>query len=183
MRHTIYRLGNVISVIINTTSAHAKRVLIPTAKASGVIFHFSVNAVPNPPPNADNLCNSAFQTVPFIGTPTLIFSLIIFSFTTLISWSYYGEKAIQFLVGDRWIKPWRIFYIFICAVGGGLGTAFTWSWTISPDAFEVGLSTRFAWALAVLMMTFMTLPNLYMLWRIRHKLVSETKRHLAKEIQ
>ncbi len=131
---------------------------------------------------AANLCNSAFHTVPYIGTPILIFSLIIFSFTTLIGWSYYGEKAVQFLAGDRWIKPWRIFYILICAVGGGLGTAFTWSWTISPDAFEVGLSTRFTWALAVLMMTFMTLPNLYMLWRIRHKLVKETKRYLSKEI-
>ena len=135
----------------------------------------------NPNAFAANLCNSAFQTVPYIGTPILIFSLIIFSFTTLLGWSYYGEKATQFLFGGKWVKPWRIFYVAICALGGGLGTAFSLSWKISPDVFEVGLSTRFAWALAVLTMTFMTLPNLYMLWRLRHKLAAETKRYLHKQ--
>ena len=132
---------------------------------------------------AANLCNSAFQTVPYIGTPILTFSLIIFSFTTLIGWSYYGEKATQFLIGSRWIKPWRILYILLCALGGGLGTTFSLNLTISPDAFEVGLSTRFAWALVVCMMTFMTLPNLYMLWRVRHKLAQETKRYLKKRFE
>lgn len=132
---------------------------------------------------AANLCNSAFHTVPYIGTPILTFSLIIFSFTTLIGWSYYGEKATQFLFGDKWIKPWRIFYVVVCALGGGLGTALSLTLTISPDAFEIGLSTRFAWALAVCMMTLMTLPNLYMLWCIRHKLAKETHRFLAKEMK
>lgn len=137
----------------------------------------------NPDAFAANLCNSAFKTVPYIGTPILTFSLIIFSFTTLIGWSYYGEKATQFLIGGKWVKPWRVFYVLICALGGGLGTAFSLDLTISPDAFEVGLSTRFAWGLAVLTMTLMTLPNVYMLWRIRHKLASETKRYLHKVIK
>lgn len=127
-----------------------------------------------------NLCNSAFKTVPYIGTPILIFSLLIFSFTTLIGWSYYGEKALQFLGGGRWAKAWRVFYVFICAVGAGMGTAFSLNLKIAADAFEVGLSTRFAWGLAVLMMTLMTLPNIYMLWRIRHKLQQETKRYLKQ---
>lgn len=133
----------------------------------------------NPNVFAANLCNSAFKTVPYIGTPILIFSLIIFSFTTLIGWAYYGEKAFQFL-GGKWPKVWRIFYIAVCVLGGGLGTAFSLNWTISADAFEVGLSTRFAWGLTVLMMTLMTLPNIYMLWRLRHKLHQETKRNLDK---
>lgn len=132
---------------------------------------------------AANLCNSAFHTVPYIGTPILIFSLIIFSFTTLISWSYYGEKATEFLLSSKWIMPWRIVYLIICALGGGLGTAFSLHLTISPDAFQVGISTRFAWALAVLMMTLMTLPNLYMLWCLRHKLAKETHRFLPPEMK
>ncbi len=134
----------------------------------------------NPDVYAANLCNSAFKTVPYIGTPVLTFSLIIFSFTTIIGWSYYGEKALQFLIGGRWAKPWRIVYVLTCAVGGGLGTAFSLGWTISPDAFEIGLSTRFMWGLTVLMMTLMTLPNIYMLWRLRHKLKQESRRNLQK---
>ena len=134
----------------------------------------------NPDVYAANLCNSAFKTVPYIGTPALVFSLIIFSFTTLIGWSYYGEKALQFLGGGKWTKLWRAFYVVVCLAGGGLGTAFSLGWTISPDSFEIGLSTRFSWGLTVLMMTLMTLPNLYMLWRLRHKLYTETKRNLPK---
>ncbi len=136
----------------------------------------------NPNAFAANLCNSAFQTVPYVGTPILIFSLIIFSFTTLLGWSYYGEKATQFLFGSKWVKFWRVFYVLVCALGGGLGTTFSLGLTISPDAFEVGLSTRFAWAIAVLTMTFMTIPNLYMLWRLRHKLALETKRYLKRSL-
>lgn len=129
---------------------------------------------------AADLCNSAFKTVPFIGTPALVFSLIIFSFTTIIGWSYYGEKALQFLGGDGWTKTWRVFYVLMCLIGGGLGTAFSLGWTIAPDAFEIGLSTRFTWGLTTLMMTLMTLPNVYMLWRLRHKLRDETRKNLPK---
>ena len=137
----------------------------------------------NPEVYAANLCNSAFKTVPYIGTPILTFSLIIFSFTTIIGWSYYGEKALQFLIGNHGAKTWRIIYVLACAVGGGLGTAFSLGWTISPNAFEIGLSTRFVWGLTVLMMTLMTLPNIYMLWRLRRKLKTETKRNLGKLFQ
>ena len=137
----------------------------------------------NPDVYAANLCNSAFKTVPYIGTPILIFSLIIFSFTTIIGWSYYGEKALQFLGGGKWSKGWRIFYVLVCLIGGGLGTAFSLGWKVPANAFAVGISTRFAWALAVLMMTLMTLPNLYMLWRLRHKLCSETRRRIGQIYQ
>ena len=137
----------------------------------------------NPDVYAANLCNSAFKTVPYIGTPILTFSLIIFSFATIIGWSYYGEKALQFLIGNHGAKTWRIIYVLACAVGGGLGTAFSLGWTISPNAFEIGLSTRFVWGLTVLMMTLMTLPNIYMLWRLRRKLKTETKRNLGKLFQ
>ncbi len=136
----------------------------------------------NPDVFAANLCNSAFKTVPYIGTPILIFSLIVFSFTTLIGWSYYGEKAFQFLGCGKWAKTWRVFYIVVSVIGGGLGTTFSLGWKISADAFEVGLSTRFAWGLTVLMMTLMTLPNIYMLWRLRHKLQKETQINLHKVV-
>ena len=133
---------------------------------------------------AANLCNSAFHTVPYIGTPILVFSLIIFSFTTLIGWSYYGEKSMEFITqSHKWVMPWRILYLLLAALGGGLGTAFSLHLTISPDAFAIGISTRFVWALAVLMMTLMTLPNLFMLWCLRHKLANATRRTLPKEMK
>ncbi|MBO7237779.1 MAG: hypothetical protein J6U96_00615, partial [Elusimicrobiaceae bacterium] len=83
----------------------------------------------------------------------------------------------------KWVMPWRITYLIMSAIGGGLGTAFSLHWKIAPDAFSIGISTRFVWALVVFMLTLMTLPNLYMIWRIRHKLAQETKRHLLRDIK
>ena len=81
----------------------------------------------NPNAYAANLCNSAFKTVPFFGTPALVFSLIIFSFTTIIGWSYYGEKALQFLGGGRWAKAWRIFYVLVCLAAAAWGRPSPWA--------------------------------------------------------
>lgn len=140
----------------------------------------------NPDVFAANLCNSAFKTVPYIGTPILIFSLVIFSFTTIIGWSYYTEKALQYLGGGKYAKAWRIFYVLALAVGGGLGTTFTASFVLPEgvaQVSEIGMSTRFAWGLAVFMMTLMTLPNVYMLWRLRHKIAQETRRYIKKFVK
>lgn len=82
----------------------------------------------NPNVYAANLCNSAFKTVPYIGTPILIFSLVIFSFTTIIGWGYYVEKALQFLCkgSNMLIKPVRVLFIILTFVGGWIGTSFRW---------------------------------------------------------
>lgn len=135
----------------------------------------------NPNVYAANLCNSAFKTVPFIGTPILIFSLVIFSFTTIIGWGYYLEKALQFLKGDKFLKVARVLFVILIAVGGGIGTTFSWDFTIADSltrTAEANNSTRFMWALAIFTMTMMTVPNVWALWCFRKVITKTTHKHI-----
>ena len=135
----------------------------------------------NPNVYAANLCNSAFKTVPLIGTPILIFSLVIFSFTTIIGWGYYMEKALQFLRGERFIKAARILFIILVALGGGIGTTFSWDLTIADTlarTAEANNSTRFMWALAIFTMTMMTVPNIWALWCFRKVIAKTTHKNI-----
>ncbi len=137
----------------------------------------------NPNVYAANLCNSAFKTVPYIGTPILIFSLVIFSFTTIIGWGYYTEKSLQFLCkgSNKLIKPTRLLFIALVFVGAWIGTSFSWDFTIVESltrTAEANVSTRFMWALAILTMTMMTVPNVWALWCLRKVIVKTTSKNL-----
>ena len=137
----------------------------------------------NPNVYAANLCNSAFKTVPYIGTPILVFSLVIFSFTTIIGWGYYMEKALQFLCkgSNVLVKPSRILFVFLVFVGGIIGTSFSTNLFIGESVLrtaEANMSTRFMWALAILTMTMMTVPNIWALWRLRKEICETTQKDL-----
>lgn len=137
----------------------------------------------NPNVYAANLCNSAFKTVPYIGTPILVFSLVIFSFTTIIGWGYYMEKALQFLCkgSNVLVKPSRILFIVLVFIGGIIGTSFSSDLFIGQSVLrttEANMSTRFMWALAILTMTMMTVPNIWALWCFRKIIYKTTQKNL-----
>ena len=52
-----------------------------------------------------------------IGSLIVSFGLAIFAFTTLLGWSFYGEKCVQFLFGDKSVIPFRILWIIAIPVG------------------------------------------------------------------
>ena len=112
---------------------------------------------------AGDLCNSAFRTIPYIGIPLLVFSLTIFSLTTIIGWAYYGEKFMEFLGGSKIIKPFRVFWIAAMLLG-------------------VFIAPSLAWALVVTITALMSIPNLIMIFMLRKKIVKETKLYLQSEI-
>jgi len=137
----------------------------------------------NPDVYAANLCNSAFKTVPYIGTPILVFSLVIFSFTTIIGWGYYMEKALQFLCkgSNVLVKPSRILFVFLVFVGGIIGTSFSTDLFVGESVLrtaEANMSTRFMWTLAIFTMTMMTVPNIWALWRLRKEICETTQKDL-----
>ena len=43
-----------------------------------------------------------------------------FAFTTILGWNYYGERCIEYLFGIKAIKPYRILYIILVAIGSFL---------------------------------------------------------------
>ncbi|MDI3323470.1 sodium:alanine symporter family protein [Pontibacterium granulatum] len=73
------------------------------------------------------LTSAAFaNALPGVGNYLVAISLAIFAFTTIIGWSFYGEKCVEFLLGVKAIKPYRILWILAVPVGATLSLDFVW---------------------------------------------------------
>jgi AGCS family alanine or glycine:cation symporter len=77
----------------------------------------------------------------YLAPHIVSFGLLLFAFSTIISWSYYGTRAAQYLFGDKAIKPY--YYVY------GLFVFFGAVWGID-----------LVWSFVDMVITFMTIPNL-----------------------
>jgi len=97
---------------------------------------------------------------PFFGPMLLTIGLVLFAFTTILGWNYYGERCCEYLFGVKGIPFYR--YIFIILVASG--------------AF---LKLEAIWLLADIVNGLMAIPNLIALLLLTGVVVSETKKYLA----
>lgn len=73
------------------------------------------------------LSSRAFEAVlPGGGHYIVTIGLSLFAFTTLLGWSYYGERCVQYLFGPQSIMPFRILWIFAIPVGAWAQLDFVW---------------------------------------------------------
>jgi AGCS family alanine or glycine:cation symporter len=73
------------------------------------------------------LTSAAFaHGLPAFGNYLVAISLAIFAFTTIIGWSFYGERCVEFLFGVQAITPYRILWILAIPVGATLSLDFVW---------------------------------------------------------
>jgi alanine or glycine:cation symporter, AGCS family len=73
------------------------------------------------------LTSLAFESaLPGIGATITSLALAIFAFTTLVGWSYYSERAWQYLLGVKAIKPFRVVWSLAPIVGATLKLSFIW---------------------------------------------------------
>ena len=73
------------------------------------------------------LTQAAFSSL--FGTPgalALTFCLVLFAFTTILGWSYYGERCFEFLFGTKHIKLYRVIFVIMVALGGFLKLELIW---------------------------------------------------------
>ncbi|MDR2098262.1 MAG: amino acid carrier protein, partial [Spirochaetaceae bacterium] len=63
------------------------------------------------------LTHAAFDQIPFLGTVILTFGLFTFAFSTILGWSYYGEKGAEYLFGPKSNIPYRIIYVIVTFLG------------------------------------------------------------------
>ncbi|MDO9541291.1 MAG: sodium:alanine symporter family protein [Kiritimatiellia bacterium] len=73
------------------------------------------------------LTKSAFADIPYIGPVVLTVGLLAFVFSTILGWSYYGEKAAEYLFGIKAIKPYRYLWIAAVMVGSVATLPAVWS--------------------------------------------------------
>lgn len=75
------------------------------------------------------LTSAAFAEIPFIGTPILVFGMVLFAYSTILGWSYYGNRCITYLFGKHAIKPYQLLYLIVAFLGAiGIGDLV---WSIS----------------------------------------------------
>ncbi|MFC1683901.1 alanine/glycine:cation symporter family protein [Pseudomonadota bacterium] len=73
------------------------------------------------------LSSAAFeQALPGFGGYVVTFGLSIFAFTTLLGWSFYGEKCVEYLFGVKSITPFRVLWILAIPIGATAELKFTW---------------------------------------------------------
>lgn len=64
--------------------------------------------------------------LPVAGGMVVIVSLALFSYTTLITWSFYGEKSFEYLIGRRSTRPYRLVFLALIPVGATGGLQEVW---------------------------------------------------------
>lgn len=109
------------------------------------------------------LTQAAFASV--FGQPgalALTISLVLFAFTTILGWSYYGERCIEFLFGTKSILPYRLVFVAMVALGGFL-------------------KLDLIWTIADIVNGLMALPNLIALLALSPVIIKETRQYFAKK--
>lgn len=75
------------------------------------------------------LTAAAFAHLPYVGDAFLTISLTAFAVTTLIGWSYFGEKATEYLLGKKGIPYYKLFYVLMIYLGAIIPMNLVWECT------------------------------------------------------
>ncbi|MDH3342157.1 MAG: sodium:alanine symporter family protein [Gammaproteobacteria bacterium] len=77
--------------------------------------------------NGAALSSAAFESaLPGFGSYIVTFGLAVFAFTTILGWSFYGEKCVEYLFGVRAILPFRVLWVIAIPVGADSELKFIW---------------------------------------------------------
>lgn len=112
--------------------------------------------------NGAVLTKTSFSDIPVIGPTILTIGLMTFVFSTILGWSYYGEKSIEYLIGTKAVLPYRYLWVVMVFIGSIV-------------------SLNLVWTFADITNGLMAIPNLIALLFLNKVLVSETKKYLWEE--
>lgn len=105
------------------------------------------------------LTQAAFGKIPYIGSIILTVGLVTFAFSTILGWSYYAEKAIEYLAGKKTIYVYRGVWVVLIFVGAVVDLSLVWNIADGTNAL-------------------MAIPNLISLLLLSGVVVAETRKYL-----
>jgi AGCS family alanine or glycine:cation symporter len=144
--------------LVSSTGTFWDTVII--CAVTGLVIVSSIIAYPEiSQEDGGMLTKKAFGMIPYVGTPILTFGIITFAFSTILGWSYYGERAMEYLAGKRSIVFYRILYILLVFAGSTMSLALVWN-------------------LADIMNALMAIPNLVSLLLLSGVIAKETQYYL-----
>ncbi len=97
-----------------------------------------------------------------LGTVVLVVGMILFAYSTILGWSYYGNRCVTYLFGKRAIRPYQVMYVLIAFLGA------------------VGIGDL-VWTLADIANAFMVLPNIIMVLLLSGLIARETKHFVYED--
>ena len=131
---------------------------------TGIVIVSSIIAYPDIDySNGAVLTKAAFSKIPYIGAPLLTVGLLTFAFSTILGWSYYGERAVEYLSSRKRahasIRIYRLLYIAALFIGSVVSLGMVWN-------------------IADCMNALMAIPNLLSLLLLSGVIVKETRKYL-----
>ena len=148
--------------LVSMTGTFIDTIIICTLTGLSLV----VTGVWTGPLNGAAMTESAFtMAFPAFGSLLLLVGLVLFAFTTILGWNYYGERCVEYLVGVKAILPYRIIFIILIACGPFL-------------------KLEEIWVLADIVNGLMAIPNLIALLALSGVVVAETKayqKHLQEQ--
>jgi AGCS family alanine or glycine:cation symporter len=112
---------------------------------------------------AAQLTSASFaETLGHSGELIVTLSIALFAYSTLIGWNYYGEKAIEYLMGPRAIVYYRVVFVAVVLIG-------------ATSRLE------FVWNVSDLMNGLMAIPNLIGLLLLANVVKQETARYFSRK--
>ncbi|MEQ2457525.1 alanine/glycine:cation symporter family protein [Flavonifractor hominis] len=119
----------------------------------------------NPAINMDSVTDGgqlttlAFAQIPVLGPVILVVGIITFAWSTILGWSYYGERCAQYLWGKKAILPYKILFVAVVVVGPVL-------------------ALDLVWTIADILNAFMAIPNLIAVLLLSGVIAKETRHYL-----
>ena len=106
------------------------------------------------------LTTLAFAQIPVLGPVILVVGIITFAWSTILGWSYYGERCAQYLWGKKAILPYKILFVAVVVVGPVL-------------------ALDLVWTIADILNALMAIPNLIAVLLLSGVIAKETKYYLS----
>ena len=106
------------------------------------------------------LTTLAFSQIPVLGPVILVVGIITFAWSTILGWSYYGERCAQYLWGKKAILPYKILFVAVVVVGPVL-------------------ALDLVWTIADILNALMAIPNLIAVLLLSGVIAKETKYYLS----
>ena len=119
----------------------------------------------NPNINMDSVADGgqlttlAFSQIPVLGPIILVVGIITFAWSTILGWSYYGERCAQYLWGKKSLLPYKLIFVAVVVVGPVL-------------------ALDLVWTIADILNALMAIPNLIAVLLLSGVVARETKHYL-----
>lgn len=109
--------------------------------------------------DGSQMTTAAFSQIPVLGPIILVVGIITFAYSTILGWSYYGERCCEYLFGKKGMLPYKILFIAVIVIGPVL-------------------SLDLVWTIANILNALMAVPNLIAVLLLSGVIAKETRHYL-----